>query len=507
MDVFRMHSNSANFSVRRQWLLRLFAFAKISFGFWLTTLVCPSAKADIGVVLNESLDEDVDRISSTGHSAVYFSRICPESPVKLRLCGPGEAGSVVSNYINIGEDQPFEWNIVPLNIYLFGVEDPRNRPLFGSSKIKRLLEERYRQKYLAALCATPSCMTSQKAEWREMVAATLIRGVYIFTIDTTLEQDQQFIAEFNDAANKNHFNGFTRNCADFTKRIINTYFPSAAKADYLNDFGMTSPKAVARTFTHYALRHPESRLRVMHFAQVPGVIKRSRTVRSGTEQLFHSGKLAVPMTLLLHFSVPVVTTSYFATARFNADKEFARHPAAQLPPGTAPPDLQTLQQEIVGTPAQWKNFRKSLDSFIAESDVPDDQSNLNHFFKQLDETGTPSLDENGAAWMHLTVDGQAARLGVSASNILARNSDSAFSYRLLLARASHILKSPAHGRETMLEFNQDWSSLQRASARNAAKKNPKGSLTATDNSRPASGSSAATSLDNDSRRRVTLQDR
>src|ERR1700747_3204675 len=149
MDVFRMHSNSANFLVRRQWLLRIFAFAKISFGFWLTTLACPSAKADVGVVLNESLDEDVDRISSTGHSAVYFSRICPESPVKLRLCGPGEAGSVISNYINIGEDQPFEWNIVPLNIYLFGVEDPRNRPLFGSSKIKRLLEERYRQNYLA----------------------------------------------------------------------------------------------------------------------------------------------------------------------------------------------------------------------------------------------------------------------------------------------------------------------------------------------------------------------
>src|SRR5690348_16791254 len=43
----------------------------------------PLASADVGVVLNESLDEDFDRISSTGHSAIYFSRICPESPVKL----------------------------------------------------------------------------------------------------------------------------------------------------------------------------------------------------------------------------------------------------------------------------------------------------------------------------------------------------------------------------------------------------------------------------------------
>src|SRR5262245_15129753 len=106
--------------------------------------VAACASADVGVVLNESLDEDFDRISSTGHSAIYFSRICPESPVKLRLCRPGEFGSIMSNYVNIGEDQPFEWNIVPFHIYLYGVEDPSKRPLFASYRIKHLLEERYR---------------------------------------------------------------------------------------------------------------------------------------------------------------------------------------------------------------------------------------------------------------------------------------------------------------------------------------------------------------------------
>jgi hypothetical protein len=136
--------------------------AKIQLAFWLVGFVCPAASADVGVVLNESLDEDVDRISSTGHSAIYFSRICPESPVKLRLCGPGEYGSVMSNYLNIGEDQPLEWNIVPLNIYLYGVEDPRSRPLFASYKIKHLLEERYRGKYLKQYCASVACIHQQK---------------------------------------------------------------------------------------------------------------------------------------------------------------------------------------------------------------------------------------------------------------------------------------------------------------------------------------------------------
>src|SRR4029077_6296452 len=57
--------------------------------------------------------------------------------------------------------------------------------------------------------------------------------------------------------------------------------------------------------------------------------------------------------------------------------------------------------------------------------------------------------------------------GLSANNILAQRSDAELSYELLLTRAGHILKSPQRGRETMLEFKQDWANLQRASARNS----------------------------------------
>ncbi|HET8967398.1 MAG TPA: hypothetical protein VFN20_14320 [Candidatus Acidoferrum sp.] len=443
----------------------------------------PRASADVGVVLNESLDVDMDRITSTGHTAIYFSRVCPESPVKLRLCGPGENGSIMSNYINIGEDRSYEWNVVPLNIYLYGVEDSRNRSIFASYKIKHLLEEHYRQKYLPAYCTTESCATSRKSEWREMVAATLIRGVYIFAINTTVEQDLEFIAEFNSSVNKNHFNGVTRNCADFAKRIVNIYFPHSAKADYLNDFGMTSPKAVARTFTHYGLRHPESHLRVMHFAQVPGITKRSRTVRSGTEQLFHSGKLALPMALISYYTVPVVTASYFTTARFNAQKEFERHPASQTQPADATPDTP---EEIAGTDAQWKNFRKSLDSILAEHRAAGDRMDLNRLFKQLDETGSPFLDANGAVWLDLSSEQKTARLGLSASNILSADSDPALSYKVLLARARHLLNGPKRNRETMIEFQQDWANLRRASAAN--------SLASAGNSEQGSSASSPSTL-------------
>jgi hypothetical protein len=95
----------------------------------LACLLTPPAHADAGVVLNESLDTSVARITGSGHSAVYLSRVCPDnSPVKMRLCRPGEQGSILSNYTTLGEDQPYEWNIVPLSVYLYGVEDPSDRP-------------------------------------------------------------------------------------------------------------------------------------------------------------------------------------------------------------------------------------------------------------------------------------------------------------------------------------------------------------------------------------------
>jgi hypothetical protein len=292
-------------------------------------LVPSSAHADVGVLLNESLDTSFARISGSGHSAVFFSRICAESPVKLRLCRPDEQGSVMSNYTTLGEDQPFEWNIVPLSVYLYGVEDPLNRPLFGSQKIKHALEERYRTKFLAGYCDNPTCRTSGKAEWREMVGATLERSIYIFVVETSVEQDRALIAEFNSLPNQNHFNGITKNCATFSRRVINTYYPHAARADYLNDFGLITPKAIARSFTHFAERHPEAHLRVLHFAQLPGTIKRSTECRNGTEQLYHSKKLLVPMILFADHELPFMAASYLLTGRFNPEHELEQNPNAE----------------------------------------------------------------------------------------------------------------------------------------------------------------------------------
>jgi hypothetical protein len=379
----------------------------------------------------------------------------------------------MSNYINIGEDQSFEWNVVPLNVYLYGVEDIQNRPIFGSFKIKHVLEERYRRNYLSSLCAGAPCMNSYKSEWREMVAATLIRSIFIFVVDTTEEQDRKLIAEFNDSLNENHFNGVTRNCADFTRRVINTYFPDATRPDYLNDFGMTSPKAVARSFTRYALRHSESNLRVLHFAQVPGTIKRSREVRAGTEQLYRSKKFLIPMILFADEAVPAVAGSYLLTGRFNPVREFERRPVAEegshqeRQSSAVSPDERA---RIIGTSKEWKQYRKAFDSLVSEGvqeEVISDGRDLSRFFKYFDEKGAPFVDERGMLWMQTSENGQSVNVGLSAGNVLAQNSDPRLAHELLLTRVDRILKSPKHSRETMSEFAQDWATLRHASEKRA----------------------------------------
>lgn len=451
----------------------------------LSCLCCPLAHADVGVVLDESMGKDMDRITGTGHSAVYLSRVCTDSPVKLRLCRSGEQGSVISTYMALGEDQRFEWNAVPLSVYLYGVDDPRDRPLFGSPKIKRFLEQQYREKHLGEYCTTRFCQTSDDAEWEQMVGANFVRGIYIFVAETTEQQDLKFISEFNSLPNVNHFNGVTHNCADFTRRVINSYFPHAVSPDYINDFGMTSPKAVARSFTHYALRHPEMHFRVLHYAQLPGTIKRSREVRKGTEQLFHS-KLVLPMLLFAEHTLPVMAAFYVFTGRFNPERESEEYPTAAVTDTSREARLALAESqrdrarqleslareersEVVGTSAEWKLYRKAFRTLLSDNVTSGDIPNrryLKRAFRQLDAVGTPVADPSGALWLEITAANGPVRLGLTASNVLAPGSDSRQANELLLARVGQELKSPKHGRETMLEFKQDWNLLQTAVAAN-----------------------------------------
>jgi hypothetical protein len=212
----------------------------------------------------------------------------------------------------------------------------------------------------------------------------------------------------------------------------------------------------------------------MHFAQVPGTIKRSSEVRAGTEQLYHSKKLLVPMLLFADHELPFVAASYLLTGRFNPQHVFEAHAAPQ-PEGensAADPNEQAIatpeeREQFVGTSGEWKEYRKALDSIVDDNKNALDRHELSRFFKHLDRAGTASVDTDGSVWIELSENGEPFKVGGSANNALVAGSNTQLAYKLLLARASRVLKSPKHSRETMFEFRQDWANLQRASGERA----------------------------------------
>src|SRR6201994_4747314 len=172
---------------------------KLSLALFLVSLCLP-ARADIGLMLNAKPNGHVEigfaEITGEGHSAVYLSRACPESPVKLRLCNPDEPGSVIQNYVDYKEDLPYQWNVVPLSVYLYGVDDMRQKPLFASPDMRAVLQDHYRRQHMQDVCTTDTCITDPEANWRDAVAAAFVREIYMFEVRTSVEQDEQFVREF-----------------------------------------------------------------------------------------------------------------------------------------------------------------------------------------------------------------------------------------------------------------------------------------------------------------------
>ena len=161
----------------------------------------------------------------------------------------------------------------------------------------------------AAICSTSSptsppskTRTTQasrpKATGPSSSAPPTTARIYGFQIATTREEDERFIAEFNDRPNVSHFNLFFRNCADFSKALLNSYYPHAIRRNIFVDLGITTPKQVARSLTKYARRHPELTFSTFVIPQVPGSIHRSHPINGVVEALVKSKKYVVPLVVL-----------------------------------------------------------------------------------------------------------------------------------------------------------------------------------------------------------------
>jgi hypothetical protein len=252
-------------------------------------------------------------IVPTGHTAIYLNHICAESPTTLRRCYPGETGVVISRYFRI---RKLDWVAIPLLPYLYAVENSKDVPEQTDLASVQTMRQQYAENHLESLAST-SQEYDRRNVWPQLLGVAYIRKIYSFQTSTTPDQDNRLIDQFNERANSEKFNIFTNNCADFSRNLINFYFPRAINKSIMADFAITTPKQVAKSLAAYIRHHRELESSEIIIAQIPGTIHRSHTPRGVVESLLKTMKYALPIAVIQPYILAGVAVTYLTMGRFD----------------------------------------------------------------------------------------------------------------------------------------------------------------------------------------------
>lgn len=302
-----------------------------------TVLLCLSAagacaRASVALLMEEPYGK-FGAMNPTGHSAVYLNHICADSPIVLRPCHEGEYGVVISRYHKIAG---YDWIAIPLAGYLYAVDDVSNIPTTVDKDQVAALRDAYRREHLLDLAPDNRSGGPPKGEWTQMVGSAYDRTIHGFQVDSTPEQDQRFIAIFNDRKNVGHFNLLFHNCADFSRVVLDIYMPHAIHRNFIADVGLMTPKQVARSLVKYGKKYPEVNMTAFVIPQVLGSVSRSHRADGVAESLLKSKKYLIPLTVLAPELTGGVVVAYMTDGRL------------KLPKGT--PVFNIGDQEDTGQP-------------------------------------------------------------------------------------------------------------------------------------------------------------
>jgi hypothetical protein len=263
-------------------------------------------------------------LNPTGHNAVYFARVCAETPVKLRRCGPGELGSVVARYQGIAG---YDWVAMPLIPYLYSVESAAQAPAHVDRETVRALRDRYHEQHLGVLGANVFEGSFTHGGWNQLIGVAYERRTYAFRFDTTPEQDDALIARLNSSPNRSEFNLTYNNCADFARTILNGYFPDTFRRTIFPDAGMTTPRQIAYKLVKYSKKHPETDLEIFEIPQIPGYRHLSHSNKSIAASLITTG-YAIPIVLINPYIAGGLLVDYLVRGRYPV---ISGHPPALTP--------------------------------------------------------------------------------------------------------------------------------------------------------------------------------
>src|SRR4029453_310145 len=265
--------------------------SRLTWGVVLLVLSCPPpppppSRADIGVIVLEPIGA-LGFFTRVGHAGTYFSNICQDgSPVRMRLCLPGESGGVVSKYSPLSEHEDYDWAIVPFEEYMHGLASRDFAPMIGTPKLQSAIE-RYNFGPLFSSDLKTSLGELPDGQWKAALATRFDRNIYILSIETSAADDAVIIAAFNAAPNKSRFNFLYRNCPKQAKTTF-PLIPPETIGDRTSGITMETPKGLAKALVDQALEHPALNLRVRRYAQIPGTYDRSRDVLFPMENTYRS---------------------------------------------------------------------------------------------------------------------------------------------------------------------------------------------------------------------------
>jgi hypothetical protein len=269
-------------------------------------------------------------VNPTGHNAIYFERICAETPVRLRRCQAGELGAVISRYEGISG---YDWVAIPLVPYLYSVENASAVPSHVDRQTVNDLRNRYHEAHLLDLGSNLRPGNFVHGGWAQLVGLSYERRIFAFRFETTEEQDDAFMARMNDSSNRTHFNLLFSNCSDFARQTLNFYFPRTFRRSAFPDADMTTPKQIAYKLLSYSRKHPEMQLTVFEIPQIPGFRRLSHSNKSIAESLTTT-VYAIPIALMNPYLAGGIFVDYFVRGRYHM---IPKHPQV-----LAPDNLQAL---------------------------------------------------------------------------------------------------------------------------------------------------------------------
>jgi len=404
---------------------------------WLCTVLlfclCSLRHAQAGatLLLEEPYSYD-GAFAGTGHVAVYLSNVCAETPVILRACAEGESGVVLSRYDGV---EGYDWIAIPLIPYLYAVDQPDAVPLFADAKLVAFLRDQYRREYLESLAPDLPDGGMPTGNWYEMVGSAYDRTIYGFQIETGPAQDALLISKLNRQPNRQRYNFVRRNCADFVREVVNTYYPHALHRSLFGDLGVTTPKQIAKMLAKYSHHHADLQSSIFVMPQVPGSVRRSKPVHGVLESVMAAKKYMVPLVILHPYIGGGLLIEYFGHRRFD--------PGRNAPILDADRELDTPITHDERLAFQSRMDEMSLPSAATDPVVERKKEGKKEVktWERLQATAEPGLDGFGQPVLQMGISNDLGLVGLSRANILRFSGSSEFATRLVEARLREELKS------------------------------------------------------------------